>query len=69
MSASSPVDRERLVAAVDELHERAWARGEDGSPTDRHLADALARALGWPGGHGTTPDGHWLRTRLAEVLR
>ncbi|NUR09352.1 MAG: hypothetical protein HOV66_30595 [Streptomycetaceae bacterium] len=69
MTPAANVDRERLIAAIDELHEHAWCRGEDGSLQDHKAAPALAAALGWSGDHGTTPDGHWLRERLSEVLR
>ena len=62
-------DRDRLIAAIDTLHERAWAEGTGGDLTAHKAADALADALGWPGDHGTTPDGPWLRARLDEVLR
>lgn len=64
------VDRERLIAAIDVLHERAWARGtEMGGLADHKAADALADALGWDGDHGTTPDGPWLRAALRAELR
>lgn len=58
-----------LIAAIDELHELAWGRGEMGHGSFARAADALARSLGWDGDPGTTPDGEWLRERLSEVLR
>lgn len=61
-------DRDRLIAAIDTLHERAWAEGTGGNLAAHQAADALADALGWDGDHGTTPDGPWLRARLAEVV-
>jgi hypothetical protein len=62
-------DRDRLIAAIDEMHELTWARGESGHGAARRTADELARALGWQGDDGTTPDGQWLREQLGEVLR
>jgi len=64
-----PVDRARLIVAIDTLHELAWTRGEAGDLTSHLAADNLADALGWQGDHGTTPDGSWLRERLAGELR
>lgn len=65
----SAADRDALVAAIDELHELSWTRGEMGHGSHARAADALARALGWDGEPGTTPDGHWLRSALNEALR
>lgn len=59
---------ERLIVAIDELHERAWGRGEMGHLADYRAADALADALGWDGEHGTTPDGQWIRKALIAVM-
>ncbi|TYP82046.1 hypothetical protein [Blastococcus xanthinilyticus] len=62
-------DREQLITAIDELHERAWRSGEDGDQADRRAAEGLASALGWQGWPGSTPDGGWVRARLSEALR
>ena len=55
------IDREALIAAIDELHEGAiedhWAE-----------AERLVEALGWQRG-SDGPDGQWIRARLDEALR
>lgn len=64
------VDRRRLIDAIDALHQKAWTRGTTpGGQADWSAAHNLAAALGWDGDADTTPDGTWLRARLAQVLR
>lgn len=56
-------DRERLIAAIDALHEYAFAHHA------MRRADELTDALGWePDGFFVRPGGDWIRSRLAEVL-
>jgi hypothetical protein len=62
------IDRALLIASIDALHE-----GASDHPWSElgNAAMALAEALGWDidESNGEPPDGHWLRTRLDEVLK
>jgi hypothetical protein len=55
------VDRNALIAAIDELHEATF---EVFRPEARHLA----AALGWEQ-PDRAPDGQWLRAALDAALR